>query len=58
MDASELGKALMRAVGDGEEAIRMRARAKALAEENKQYTGRVLACDKVLELAAGGYFSH
>lgn len=55
MDAAEFGRALTRAVGNGEEAVRLRARAKALAEDSREYTGRVLAVDKVLELVAGEY---
>lgn len=52
VEALELGRALTRIVGDGEEARRFRATAEALRERCIGYTGRVLAAEKVLEIAA------
>jgi hypothetical protein len=50
VDAAEFGQALTKIVGNGNEALSFRAAANALAEDCRKYGGRVLACEKVLEL--------
>ncbi|KAK0220219.1 hypothetical protein IW262DRAFT_1383384 [Armillaria fumosa] len=52
IEAVELGRALTRIVGDGDEAERFRAVAKELGEDTRRYSGRVMACDKLLEFAS------
>ncbi|KAK0192760.1 hypothetical protein F5146DRAFT_1191689 [Armillaria mellea] len=52
IEAVELGHALTRIVGDGDEAVRFRAVAKELGEDTRRYSGRVIACDKILEFAS------
>ncbi|KAK0196224.1 putative UDP-glucoronosyl and UDP-glucosyl transferase [Armillaria mellea] len=51
VEASELSGALTRVIGGGDEAARFRATAKSLAEDIRNYTGQVMACDKIMELA-------
>lgn len=51
VEASELVRALIRIVGEGDEAARFRAAAKSLAEDTRKYSGQVMACDKIMELA-------
>lgn len=52
IEAIELGRALIRIVGDGDEAVRFRAVAKELGEDTQRYSGRVIAYDKILELTS------
>jgi hypothetical protein len=53
-EVGELGDALVRFLGDGEEARRMRQRAKGLAEVCIACGGR-RAADRILECAESGY---
>ena len=50
VDGAEFGQALMRIIGAGKEAKGFRAAAKALEEICQKTGGRVLACDKILEM--------
>jgi UDP:flavonoid glycosyltransferase YjiC (YdhE family) len=50
VEAVELSGALMRVMGGGEEAARMEARAKELAEITRKVGGRVKACEKIVEI--------
>jgi hypothetical protein len=40
----------MRAMGDGEEATRLKAKAKELAETAGKLGGRVKACERIIEI--------
>ncbi|PBK62377.1 UDP-Glycosyltransferase/glycogen phosphorylase [Armillaria solidipes] len=51
VEASELSRALIKVIGGGDEAARFRAAAKSLAEDTRNYSGQVMACDKIMELA-------
>lgn len=51
VEASELSRALTKVIGGGDEAVRFRAAAKSLAEDTRNYSGQVMACDKIMELA-------
>jgi hypothetical protein len=50
VEAGEVSRALMRVLGDGEEALSMMQKAKQLAEISGRVGGRVKACEKIVEL--------
>lgn len=50
VESKELSTALMRVMGDGDEAERMKARAKELANITGKVGGRSKACEKIIEI--------
>jgi len=49
VETSELSTALIKAIGDGAEAVSMQRKAKELAELCGKAGGRVLACKKIVD---------
>ena len=50
VESKELSRALMRVMGDGEEAARLKAKAEELAQIVGKVGGRVKACDRIIEI--------
>ena len=50
VNSVELSSALMRVMGNGEEATRLKAKAKDLAVVAGKIGGRVKACEKIIEI--------
>ena len=50
MEAGELSRALMRVLGDGAEAMKMKEKAKELAGISGKAGGRKKACEKIIEI--------
>jgi UDP:flavonoid glycosyltransferase YjiC (YdhE family) len=53
VDAWELSRALIRVLGDGDEAVQMNQRARELAALCGRYGGRLKACEKIIEILEG-----
>lgn len=51
MTGGELGRALARVLGSGNESAEMQRRAKAIRSKLGSVEGRVVACEKILDIA-------